>query len=95
MNKNRKDKKNKNLNEKNLNEKEIEKVSAGVSGEGRILDKLTPVKIAQLPLVAYGAVYPKPGKIVSLKEIQQKKKTSSPNEVKNLQPFPDENKDKN
>ena len=83
---------NKNQKNKNLNEKEIEKVSGGVSGEGRILDKLTPVKIAQLPLVAYGAVYPKPGKIVSLKEIQQKKKTSSSNEVKNLQPFSDEDK---
>ena len=88
-----------NKKDKNLSEKDVEKVSGGMPVQKIIgRDKLTPAEIRLISQpMAYAApgMFPKPGKIVSLKEIQQKKKTSSPNEVKNLQPFPDEDKDKN
>ena len=84
MSESKKDKKN-----KNLNEKDVEKVSGGMPVQKIIgRDKLTPAEIqALLQPLTYGAAYPKPWE-----KIQSKKKTSSSNEVKNLQSFSDEDK---
>ena len=84
MSESKKDKKN-----KNLNEQDVEKVSGGMPVQKIIgRDKLTPAEIlALLQPLTYGASYSKPWE-----KIQSKKKTSSSNEVKNLQPFSDEDK---
>ena len=101
MSENKKDKK-----DKNLNEKDIEKVSGGKQAGGCIVHhEFDLPKLAYdgpmickyggpklTPAIAYGGPQLSPVKIESLKKIQQKKKTSSPNEVKNLQPFSDEDK---
>lgn len=75
MSENKENKKN-----KNLNEKDVEKISGGMPVQKIIgRDKLTPAEIQTLlqPLTC-GTVYTKPEKIVSWKEIQRKKKISSP-----------------
>ena len=96
----------KNKKDKNLNEKEIEKVSGGKQAGGCLLDPTFRPQLLEYggpmickyggpkltPAIAYGGPQLSPVKIESLKKIQQKKKTSSPNEVKNLQPFSDEDK---
>ena len=81
MSENKENKKN-----KNLNEKEIEKVSGGKQAGGCLAPTFRPQLLAYggpklTPAIAYGG--------------PRKKKTSSSNEVKNLQPSPDEDKDKN
>ena len=85
-----KNKKDKNLNEKNLNEKEIKKVSGGKKAGGCLLDPTFCPQLLyggpQLSSVEIKSL------IESLKKIRQEKKTSNSNEVKNLQPFSDEDK---
>ena len=68
---------------KNLNEKEIEKVSGGQ-------------KIPQFMICKYGGPgMLRPKKYGGPPIIKPKEKNSNPNEIKNLQPFSDEDKDKN
>ena len=99
MSKNKENKKNKNLNEKNLNEKEIEKVSGGKQAGGCIdpiiSDKYRPQLLAYGgPMICkYGGPEMfRPKKYGGPPIIKLKEKTSNLNEVKNLQPFSDEDK---
>ena len=78
----------KNKKDKNLNEKEIEKVSGGKQAGGCIIcpkdpwkDRWNPEKIKAIT-----------EEILKSRERRLKKEASSPSEVKNLQPFPDEDK---
>jgi hypothetical protein len=85
MSESKKDKKN-----KNLNEKDVEKISGGKKAGGCLLDPTFCPQLLyggpQLSSVEIKSL------IESLKKIRQEKKTSNSNEVKNLQPFSDEDK---
>ena len=85
MSESKKEKKN-----KNLNEKDVEKVSGGKKAGGCLLDPTFCPQLLyggpQLSSVEIKSL------IESLKKIRQEKKTSNSNEVKNLQPFSDEDK---
>ena len=89
MSENKENKKNKNLNEKNLNEKDIEKVSGGQLVDPKIFDKNHP----QFMICKYGGPgMLRPKKYGGPPIIKPKEKNSNPNEVKNLKPFSDEDK---
>ena len=97
MSENKENKKN-----KNLNEKEIEKVS-GVQKidpkfyENRLFDpKIFDKNHPQFMICKYGGPgMLRPKKYGGPPIIKPKEKNSNPNEIKNLQPFSDEDKDKN